>query len=120
MVGGTFPVPLLACWNPRRGVLSPQVLQEFYVNVTAKIAKPISRRSARSIVENYATWCIDMTPAQMFIAFEIEDSAKIGFWDALIVAAALKAGAKRIFSEDLNTGQVIAGVTVENPFSKRA
>ena len=42
---------------------------------------------------------------------------RISFWDALIVTAAIKGGASRILSEDLNPGQVIAGVSVENPFS---
>jgi predicted nucleic acid-binding protein len=50
-------------------------------------------------------------------AFHIEDDARIGFWDALIVAAAVKAGATRILSEDLNPGQRIAGVRIENPFA---
>jgi predicted nucleic acid-binding protein len=47
----------------------------------------------------------------------IEDEAKIGFWGALIVAAAAKAGARRLLSEDLNAGQTIAGVLIENPFT---
>jgi predicted nucleic acid-binding protein len=51
-------------------------------------------------------------------AFRIEDEARIGFWDALIVAVALKAGADRILSEDLNAGQIISGVQIENPFAK--
>jgi predicted nucleic acid-binding protein len=42
----------------------------------------------------------------------------IRFWDALIIAAARKAGADRILTEDLNTGQVISGVRIENPFHK--
>jgi predicted nucleic acid-binding protein len=51
-------------------------------------------------------------------AFRIEDEASIGFWDALIVAAAARSGAKRVLSEDLNSGQVIAGVAVHNPFEE--
>lgn len=103
-------------WNDGTGVLSPQVLQEFYVNVTRKIHIPISQESARLVVNNYAVWCIDTTPSVIFSAFQIEDGSKIGFWDALIVASALKSGARRILSEDLNPGQIIAGVLIENPF----
>jgi predicted nucleic acid-binding protein len=103
-------------WSERAGVLSTQVLQEFYVNVTRKIPHPISKESARLVVSNYAVWCIDTTPAEISSAFQIEDQSKIGFWDALIVASALKSGAARIFSEDLNAGQVIAGIRIENPF----
>ena len=106
-------------WGRRDGVLSPQVLQEFYVNVTRKIATPLPKPSARAVVDSYHVWCIDTTPAEISAAFGIEDEAGIGFWDALIVAAARKAGAARILSEDLNPGQIIAGVRVENPFSAK-
>jgi predicted nucleic acid-binding protein len=106
-------------WRQRAGVVSPQVLQEFYVNVTRKITTPLPKPSARVVVDSYAVWSIDTTPADISAAFRIEDEAGIGFWDALIVAAASKAGAVRILSEDLNPGQIIAGVRVENPFSLR-
>jgi predicted nucleic acid-binding protein len=59
---------------------------------------------------------VDTTSEEIATAFRIEDDARIGFWDALIVAAALKAGANRILSEDLNPGQTISGVRIENPF----
>jgi predicted nucleic acid-binding protein len=100
----------------RRGVLSPQVLQEFYVNVTRKIAKPLTKRAAREIVEDFRVWCIDMTAAEVATAFKIEDEARISFWDALICASALKAGAEVILSEDMNSGQKVAGIRIENPF----
>jgi predicted nucleic acid-binding protein len=104
-------------WRRRDGVLSTQVLQEFYVNVTRKIAAPLPKPSARAVVDSYTVWCIDTTAAEISAAFRIEDEAGIGFWDALILAAARKAGADRILSEDLNPGQIIAGVRIENPFS---
>ena len=103
-------------WSERSGVLSTQVLQEFYVNVTRKIQRPISKASARIVVGTYAAWCLDTTAAEISTAFQIEDAAKIGFWDALIIASALKGGASRILSEDLNPGQSIAGILIENPF----
>jgi|SRR5579872_570906 len=105
-------------WNSRLGVLSPQVLQEFYVNVTRKIASPIPRKSARAVVDFYSPWCIETAAADLSRAFRIEDENRIGFWDALIVAAAVKAGAEKIISEDLNTNQEIAGIRIENPFLK--
>src|SRR5271169_4099523 len=92
------------------GVLSMQVLQEFYVNVTRKIASPLSEDVARLVVNSYSVWCIETTPAEITTAFRIEDESRIGFWDALIVAAAVKCGALRILSEDLNPKQVIAGI----------
>ena len=104
-------------WSERTGVMGMQVLQEFYVNVTRKIPRPISKQSARLVVSSYMIWCQDTTPAEIATAFRIEDESHIGFWDALIVAAALKSGANRILSEDLNAGQTIAGVRIENPFA---
>ncbi|MFZ0885925.1 MAG: PIN domain-containing protein [Candidatus Acidiferrales bacterium] len=104
-------------WSERTGVLSLQVLQEFYVNVTRKIATPLSKKSARLIVDSYAIWCTETTPAELSSAFRIEDESQIGFWDALIVAAAARSGASRILSEDFNPGQRINGILIENPFA---
>lgn len=104
-------------WSERTGVLSPQVLQEFYANVTRKIAIPLPQDSARRVVQSYFTWCIETTPGEISEAFRIEDESRIGFWDALIVSSAVKSGAIRILSEDLNAGQRIAGVVIENPFA---
>jgi len=104
-------------WSQRSGVLSMQVLQEFYVNVTRKIASPLSKDVARLVVNSYSVWCIETTPAEITTAFRIEDESRIGFWDALIVAAAVKCGALRILSEDLNAKQVVTGVRIENPFA---
>jgi predicted nucleic acid-binding protein len=106
-------------WTDRSGVLSMQVLQEFYVNVTRKIAAPLSKSNARTIVNNYSLWCVDTTPSDIVTAFRLEDEARISFWDALILSAALKARAEKILSEDLNAGQKISGVRVVNPFTKR-
>jgi predicted nucleic acid-binding protein len=106
-------------WGERQGVVSPQVLQEFYVNVTRKIRHPISREAARLVVNTYAIWCIDTTATEIASAFRVEDESHINFWDALIVAAALKSGATRILSEDLNPGQRINGIRIENPFVGR-
>jgi len=104
-------------WTERTGVLSMQVLQEFYVNVTRKIRSPLPRDSARLVVTSYSIWCMETTPAELSLAFRIEDESRIGFWDALIVAAAVKSGATRLLSEDLNPGQKIAGLRIENPFA---
>jgi len=104
-------------WVNRTGVLSTQVLQEFYVNVTRKLSKPLLKKFARDVVDRYAIWCVDTTPAEIAVAFRIEDEARIGFWDALICAAALKTGAEQILSEDLNAGQKIDGIRIVNPFA---
>lgn len=104
-------------WERQAGVLSMQVLQEFYVNATRKIRTPLSKPAARGVIGAYAVWCVEgPSPAEVESAFRIEDEARISFWDALIVAMALRSGASRLLSEDLNAGQAIAGLTIENPF----
>jgi predicted nucleic acid-binding protein len=105
-------------WSQRAGVLSMQVLQEFYVSVTRKITQPLPRDLARLAVNSYSIWCTETTPVEIAAAFRIEDESRIGFWDALIVASAAKSGAVRILSEDLNAQQIIAGIRVENPFAQ--
>jgi predicted nucleic acid-binding protein len=105
-------------WSQRAGILSMQVLQEFYVNVTRKIATPLSKDAARLVVNSYSIWCTETTPAEIATAFRIEDESRIGFWDALILASAAKSGAVRILSEDLNAQQTIAGIRMENSFAQ--
>jgi predicted nucleic acid-binding protein len=111
---------LRTLWVERAGILSVQVLQEFYVNATRKIRKPLTKPEARSVVDSYAPWCVEGTTANdLAAAFQIEDQARIGFWDALIIAVAARARARRVVSEDLNAGQSIAGITIHNPFKER-
>lgn len=103
-------------WLARSGVLSTQVLHEFYVNVTRKIRTPLSKADARAVVGAYLPWCTEPEPGDAIAAFRIEDEAALSFWDALILATAARSGATRVLSEDLNPGQIISGVTVVNPF----
>lgn len=56
-------------------------------------------------------------PPDILLASELEEQHQLSFWDALIVAAALKGGASRILTEDLSPGRSIAGVRIENPFA---
>jgi len=103
-------------WSERTGILSVQVLQEFFVTVTRKLRSPLVRAQAREIVRTYAPWVISpTTPETILRATELSEAARIDFWDALIVAAAEQSGAETLYSEDLNDGQVIAGVRVVNP-----
>ncbi len=100
----------------RTGALSMQVLQEFYVTALRKLAVSLAKEQARAIVEDFSHWCIETGPAEIRRAFQIEDEAHISFWDALIIASAIKAGASHILSEDMNHGQIIAGIEIRNPF----
>jgi len=104
-------------WEKENGVISVQVLQEFYVNVTRKIPKPMTPASARGIIRNYLAWHVEpIEPAALLLASEIGEKNILSFWDALIVVSASRAGANLILTEDLNHGQVIDGIRIENPF----
>src|SRR5437660_11119848 len=94
-----------------------QVLQEFYVNVTRKIRSPLPKDSARLVVTSYSIWCMETTPAEISAAFRIEDESRIGFWDALIVAVAVKRGETCLLSEDFNPGQTILRLRILTPFA---
>lgn len=112
---------LRGLWRNDAGALSTQVLQEFYVNVTAKISKPISPAQARTIISRYRVWPLEENNADSILrASEIQERFRLSFWDALIVAAAVKSGAKTLLSEDLNAGQVIEGVKIVNPLLNAA
>lgn len=106
-------------WDRGTGRLSVQVLQEFYVNATQKLATPIARATAREIIRTYAVWIRRATTADTVQrASEICDLTRISFWDALIVASAEEVEADELLSEDLNAGQVIAGIQVVNPLKE--
>ena len=105
-------------WTNQNGVISTQVLQEFYVNITRKIPKPLNRSVAREVTRNYSVWQTEtIDSSDVFRASEVEEANHISFWDALIVVAACKGGASLLLSEDLNAGQTIAGVLIQNPFA---
>ena len=104
-------------WESRDGCLSVQVLQEFFVTVTRKIAKPLTPETARQITADLAHWFVH-APAgdDVLAAISIHQETGISFWDALIVRSAAEIGCTLLYSEDLNPGQEYSGVRVENPF----
>ena len=105
-------------WQNRSGIISIQVLQEFYVNVTRKIPNPLPKPKAREIIESYLAWDVELNEViTILAASEIEERYNLPFWDALIVAAACNAKADKIITEDLNHGQMIEGILIENPFA---
>ena len=104
-------------WQSRSGVLSTQVLQEFYAVATRKLKPAMPPGQARAIVAAYGEWCTVRADPQLVVsASHREDEISISFWDALIVEAAIRAGAGRLLSEGLQSGQKIGTLVVENPF----
>ena len=104
-------------WGDGTGTLSTQVLQEFYAVATAKLVVPLEPAEAREIVDLYSAWpIVVITPSLILNASRLHERGGIAFWDALIVEAARLAGADRLLTEDLQHGQLLGGVRIENPF----
>lgn len=104
-------------WRTRSGVLSTQVLQEFYAVATRRCDPPMSRAEAREIVVLYATWRLIAIDTPMIVsASELEEAHTLSFWDALIVEGARRAGAARLLTEDMQDGREIEGLRIEDPF----
>ena len=104
-------------WNSGRGVISTQVLQEFYVAVTRKLAVPLSPEIAENVVRNLtALPLIQIDSALVLTAIGKSLSLGFSFWDALIIASALSGGAECLFTEDLQHGQIIDGMRIGNHF----
>lgn len=107
-----------ALWRNRTGVLSTQVLQEFYVVATRKFDPPMPRAAARELVALYGEWpTVQLDTALVLAASKLEERHAFSFWDALIVEAARRSGAERLVTEDLQDGRQIGGVRIENPFA---
>ena len=104
-------------WRSGEGVLSVQVLQEFFVNVTRKMPRPLSPDEAFAIVEQYLTWRVVENTGRLLLAgIRLASTLKISFWDALILEAARVERCDRLFTEDLNHGQRVGDLTIINPF----
>jgi predicted nucleic acid-binding protein len=103
----------------RRGVLSTQVLQEFFVNVQRQARQPISRYELKEVIRDYLAWEVVVNSAEAVLStMEFEDMYKISFWAAMIVQAAENANCQVLYSEDFSNGQEYEGMLVINPFEQ--
>ena len=102
-------------------VLSPQVLQELYVTVTRKLARPVSQQAALAAITHLSTFTmVAVDGGTVLRATHLHQRASLSFWDALIVQAALEGNCKRLYSEDLQTGRSFGELVIENPFAPAA
>lgn len=102
-----------------QGVISTQVMQEFYVTTVKKLgADPLLIKDILHAYERFET--VIITPDTIKDAIDCSIINRLSFWDALIVAAAESARCEKLWSEDLNDGQVIRGVQIENPLKSEA
>lgn len=108
---------LVGLLDQRAAVLSVQVLREFYVVATRKIAAPISHDQACDIIRSLTVLhVVDDTLALFEEGLEVCQGHQLSLWDALIVVAARAGGCAVLYTEDLTHDQVINGVRVVNPF----
>ena len=97
--------------------LSTQIAQEFYVNMLkGKVAAMTPAQASFALDRCLERECAGMDAATIQQAVRIHQRYQISYWDAAVVAAAVALGAKVLYSEDLNHGQIYDGVRVENPF----
>lgn len=97
------------------GVISTQVLQEFFVASTRKLGVPadIARRKVELLARLDV---VRIQPSLILEAIDLHRLHALSFWDALILRAAAASGCRRLLTEDLQAGRTIAGVQIENPF----
>lgn len=102
--------------------ISFQVVQETLNIITRKLKKPATPEQARRFLDNVLVPLWHVMPSHMLYqrGLDIQSRYRYSFYDALIIAAALEARCTRLYSEDLQHGQNIEGLIVENPFNVRA
>ncbi len=100
----------------RTGVISTQVLQEFYSAATRKLG--IEPLQARQHLRDFRVFdIVQVTPAIIEQGIDCGILHQLSFWDGLILAAAATANSTELLSEDLSHEQKLQGVTIRNPFS---
>ncbi len=100
------------------GVISFQVVQETLNVLTTKLPSRVSHADADELLRGVLEplWKVMPTPALYQRALDLQDRYRYSFYDSLIIAAALTGGCTRLYSEDLQHGQQIEGLTIVNPF----
>lgn len=100
----------------RTGVISTQVLQEYYTSATRKLGLDASL--ARSKVEIFSRFTVVVPQAaDILAAIDLHRLNRISYWDALILHCARQAGCSVLLTEDMQHGQTIDGLHIVNPFA---
>ena len=98
------------------GVVSTQVMQEFFVAATRKLG--VTPLAAKGVLKTFAVFeIVQASAALIHEAIDCSILNQLSFWDSLILAAAASAGCSTILSEDLNSSQTVLGVRIRNPFA---
>ena len=102
-----------------RILLSPQVLQELYVTVTRKLARPLPPEDALAALVQFSAFPLVAVDAALILrAVLLHQKDSLSFWDALIVQAALEGHCRTLLSEDMQHGRKFGELTIENPFAE--
>ena len=102
----------------RRGVLSLQVLQEYFAAATRKLG--LSSKDARRRVEVYTRFdVVTLHPPDLLAAIDLHRLHNLSVWDALVVRAALNGSCSTLHTEDMQPGYAIEQLTIDNPFAGR-
>jgi predicted nucleic acid-binding protein len=97
------------------GVVSLQVLQEYFVTVTRKLQ--VDARIARRKVELLAEFDVAAPElADILAAIDLHRLHGLSFWDALVVRSAKQAGCSVLLTEDFQHGREMEGLRIVNPF----
>ena len=104
------------------GVISTQVVQEFLNLATGKFSRPISNHDCRTYLDAVLAPLCEVFPTIALYreALDLHATIRYAFYDSLIIAAALQANCRILYSEDLHEGQSIRQLTIVNPFGKTA
>lgn len=97
------------------GIISTQVLQE-YASVALRNMRLDASHVRKQLSAHQQFEVVQVTPAIIHGALDLHQTRSLSFYDALIVQAASIAGCDTLYSEDLNTGEIINGVRIVNPF----
>lgn len=109
---------LAELWTNQTGCLSIQVLQEFYVTITQKVARPLRPEVASQIIADLGVWHVHQPGVDdILAAIQLQARHQLAFWDAMMLASAVALDCKIVWSEDLNPGQQYDQVVVTNPFT---
>jgi predicted nucleic acid-binding protein len=102
--------------NAGSGWISFQVVQALNVT-TRRITPPFSLEDAHRLLEDVLIPLWRVMPSRELYALDVRARYRFSFYDSLIVAAGLTSGCVRLFSEDLQSGQTIDGLRIQNPFA---
>jgi predicted nucleic acid-binding protein len=100
------------------GLLSYQVVQEWFNVVLRKAAVPLNPTEATSLYRALIEplWRVQSSRELLDTALDLHRDHSFSWWDSLIVSAAIQGGCGQLLSEDLQHGREISGVRIQNPF----